>query len=105
LFGGEISPTKRILSFHGKARRDWRYRSFLHLSRGDGVLVQSASPDWSRRKISLCGLRASAVKQVLKRGLLLNESENVILNLKESLRCLSLNINVASAKTILKNWC
>jgi hypothetical protein len=35
---------------------------------GAEFLLQSPSPDWGRRKISLCDLRASVVKSGVERG-------------------------------------
>jgi hypothetical protein len=41
---------------------------------GKGFLRQSPSPDWHRRKISLCDLRASAVRPVALKGAKINQN-------------------------------
>jgi hypothetical protein len=53
LFGGERPSNQRVF-----------------ISKGTEFLLQWPSPDWSRRKTSLCDLRAAAVKAVFEKGYL-----------------------------------
>jgi hypothetical protein len=60
---GRYRQTKRILFLKRRLLTDPTAIKGVDLNpRGTEFLLQSPSPDWSRRKISLCDLSASAVK-------------------------------------------